>query len=336
MLRTFPYLEVSGTNRDVGMAIGEMFRGKIQEIIADRKHYIKKYSDHIESTRAYLKESEDAFPQYVEELRGMADGANVGFLDLFFHNTPEVYDHTLDWDREQAQTDGHCTIAVSFTGDDVIVGHNEDWSIESQDELFILKSTIGETTILCLSYASFLMGSAASMTSNGLVQCINELHQMSYPGVPKYFIARAVLDCPTLFDVEEMIRKTKRGSGYNHVLAQHRDVRDIELTGRSMDVEAVRDRPYVHTNHCISAHTIPFQITASESSLHRFDRATELVKNNMTIDDMKRLLSDTKDPKFPICRENHTIGSVVIECEKQTMHICYGTPDTGTFVPYRL
>lgn len=336
MIKTFPYLEITGSNRDIGLAIGEMFRGKIQEIIADRKHYIKKYENHIQSTRAYVKEAEDVFPQYVDELRGMADGANVGFLDLFFHNTPEVYDHTLDWDREQAQTEDHCTIAVSFTEDDVIVGHNEDWSIESQDELFVLKSTIGSTTVLCLTYASFLMGASASITSHGMTQCINELHQMSYPGVPKYFIARAALDCPTLFEAEELIRKVKRASGYNHVMVQNRDVRDIELTGRSMDVEAIRDRPYVHTNHSISEHTIPFQITASQSSISRFNRATELVKNNMTVDEMKALLSDTKDQKFPICRENHTIGSVVIETMKHTMHICYGTPNNGTFVPYRL
>lgn len=336
MIKTFPYLEISGTNYEVGTAIGEMFRGKIQETIAKRKHYIRKYEEKRSQISRYAAAAKKIFPHLVDELKGMADGGDVPFNDLFFHNCPEIYDHTLEWDREQAQTDEHCTIAVSCTQKGVLIGHNEDWTLDSMDELYVLKATIGETTILSLDYATFLLGSSAGINNWGLTQCINELRQTPAIGIPKCFIARAVLDCKTLKEATNLIADIPRASGYNHVLAKENDAIDIEATAKSIDIEELKGQPYVHTNHSISKHTKKEEASASKSSLARYERANQLVRNNMTMEDMKKLLSDKENALYPICRENITIGSVIIEVREKIMHICHGAPDHGMFVPYRL
>ncbi len=330
---------MTGTNRELGQAIGEMFRGKIQEVIQDRKHYIRNYQQRLSKTALYVRETKKAFPKLIDEMEGMAEGADVPFVDLFFHNTPEIYDRTLDWDREQAQTEDHCTIAVSFTKDGPIIGHNEDWAIESLDELYVLKATVNGTTYLGLNYATFLIGCSATLTSNGLVQCINELHQESHVGVGKYFIARAVLDCKTIEDACALIQKTHRASGYNHVLVQNDTVTDIETAGMDIDIETKEHTAYAHTNHFISKRMIVFEkdeATHHKNSYERLDRATELVKNDMEVQDMIALLSDTKNPRFPICREDATIGSVIVEPKNNRVRICYGPPNEGVFIPYTL
>lgn len=339
MIKTFPYLEVSGTNRDIGLAIGEMFRGKIQEVISDRKHYIRKYQERLSQTGLYIKETKKTFPHLILELEGMAEGADVPFVDLFFHNTPEIYDRTLEWDREQAQMNDHCTIAVSFAERGPIIGHNEDWAIESLDELYILKATVNGTTYLGLNYATFLIGCSATLTSNGLVQCINELHQESHVGVGKYFLARAVLDCQTLDEAAACIKGTHRSSGYNHVLVKDKEMMDVETAGMDMDIERFSSRPYAHTNHFISNHMTVFEKDAAthhKNSYERLRRANELVRNDMTMADMIALLSDTKNSLYPICREDATIGSVILEPLQKKIHVCYGPPNRGTFVPYTL
>lgn len=339
MIKTFPYLEVAGTNHEVGLAIGEMFRGKIQEVISDRKHYIRKYQERLSQTEDFVKETKKAFPQLVSEMEGMAEGADVPFLDLFFHNTPEVYDRTSEWDREQAQIEDHCTIAVSTNEHGPIIGHNEDWDIESLDELYVLKATINDTTYLGLQYATFLIGCSATLTSNGLVQCINELHQESHIGVGKYFVARAVLDCKTLDEAETLIRQTRRSSGYNHVLVQNNTLMDIEIAGADIDVERRPAGPYVHTNHFISERMKQYEkdeASHHKNSYDRLTRAKELIKNPMTPAEMMSLLSDTKNSMYPICREDATIGSVILEPELKKISVCYGPPDRGTFVPYTL
>lgn len=339
MIKTFPYLELTGTNRELGLAIGEMFRGKIQEVIEDRKHYIRKYQERLQETQPYFKETHKAFPQYIEELQGMADGADVPFIDLFFHNTPAVYDRTRGWDRERAQTEDHCTIVVSFTKSGPLIGHNEDWAIESLDELYVLKATINDTTYLGLNYATFLIGCSATLTSNGMTQCINELHQDSHIGVGKNFIARSVLDTKNLDDAETLIRNTNRASGYNHVLVQQNAIVDIETAGADIDVEKRIGVPYAHTNHFLSKRMQQYETKEAshhKNSYERLSRALELARNDMTIDDMKLLLSDTTNTLYPICREDATIGSVIIEPVERKMYICYGPPNRGTFVPYTL
>ena len=338
MIRTFPYLEIKGTHYELGTAIGEMFRGKIQETIEDRKRTIQHYFAFRAKAERYAKQTKEAFPHLMDELKGMADGAQVSFMDLFFHNCPEVYDKELlsEWDREQAETEEHCTIAVSFNKHGAIIGHNEDWGIESLDELYILKATIGDTTFLGLNYATSLAGTSATINNWGLVQCINELYQETTVGVPKCFVSRAILEYKTLQEALNGIINTKRAAGYNHLLVQGDDVWDIEIAGHDIDIQKNEHMPYVHTNHCISKHMQKYQLFATKSSIARFDRATELIQPDMSVDQMKSLLSDTGNPKYPICRENITIGSVIIEPTSFRMHICYGLPSTGTFMPYEL
>ncbi len=339
MIKTFPYLEITGTNKDLGLAIGEMFRGKIQEVISDRKHYIRRYQERLTETDAFIKETRKAFPHLVEELEGMAEGADVPVIDLFFHNLPEVYDRTREWDREQAQTDDHCTIAVTFNTGGALIGHNEDWSVESLDELYVLKATVNGTTYLGLNYATFMVGCSATLTSNNLVQCINELHQETHVGVGKYFVARALLDCKTLDEASALVGSINRSSGYNHVLVQGSDIMDIEIAGKDIDIERMTEKPYAHTNHFISQRMLQYEVdeaTHHRNSYDRLARAKELLHTGMNVHDMQQLLADKQNPLYPICREDATIGSVIIEPTKKQILVCYGPPDRGTFVPYTL
>src|SRR5690606_14140046 len=136
---------------------------------------------------------QSTFPHLIEEMQGIADGAQVEFEDILLFNTREIYD-LLDEGREEDWD--HCTIAATFNADGGLVGHNEDWDSEAQDELYILKAEINGLKLLALNYAGMLPGLSASMNGYGLVQCVNELHHTSYQiGIPKVVLARAVLDC---------------------------------------------------------------------------------------------------------------------------------------------
>lgn len=337
---TFPYLEVTGTHRQLGEAVGEMFRGKIQEIIEDKRATTKNYDTLLTQITPYYDVTNSTFPKLIEELRGVSAASGVPFNDLFFHNMSPVTNEPDEPTRELSETGDHCTVAVSFNENGAVIGHNEDWAIESLDELYVLKATLDGITFLGLNYATFLPGVAASMNSHGLVQCINELPVLNTAGVPKNFIARAVLECKTLDEAENLIRTTVHESGYNHVLVQERDIRDIEVAGQNFDTQTVHDAPYAHTNHFLSAHMKQYEETLTlkqhANSVARLKRAMELIHPGMSFEEMKALLSDSANPTYPICRPNQTIGSVIIEPSKHTMHICYGLPTRNDFVLYSL
>lgn len=333
-MKKYQVLDIKGSYRDVGFAIGESFKNEIQEDIEKRKTDIPDYESYLEKSKEYFIFTKGIFPKLIEETEAIAKSAGVGVVDYFFINNRETYDEAEQYDKKEAVNPDHCTIVVGFGKDGLIVGHNEDWSIDAQDNIYILKATIGDVSFVGLNYKTAIAGVAASMNSYGLVQCINDLYQTNQFGVPKNYLARAVLECKTLDEVESLIRNTKRASGFNHVLAQGNEARNIEIAGDKMAVEKVIGKPYVHTNHYTSPEMQSLEKFHTKSSEARYERAEELLKDSMGYEDIKNLLSDTKNPEFPICREDATIGSIIAIPGKQEFWASYGHPCKNEYIKY--
>lgn len=340
MAKTFPYLEVSGTHKDVGAAIGGRFKDKIQRRIAWQRRVVKNYEDYLSWGDRYFTATKQAFPNLIDELEAIAKAAEVPVPDLFFVNNRDLFDPSEELLTQRKGDPDRCTIAVAFNKEGPIVGHNEDWPSPVDDflmdDLYILKATIGETTFLGLEYATEVPGDVANMNNWGLVQCINELMTVSKVGVPKNFVARAVLEAKTLEEAETIISETNRASGFNHVLIQDHEVYNFETADEVFEIEKVEGVPYVHTNHYTAPGMENFEVYHTRNSEARYQRAKELVKDVATEKDMMNLLSDTNDPMYPICRQGITVGSLVFKPVQKEVWICYGAPSSGEFVKYSL
>jgi len=335
MTKKFPYLAVIGSHRDLGYAVGETFREKIRKVIAWRKANIPEYRELLKKTQHYFLVALHVFPKLIEELTSIAIAADVGVMDLFFLNTRSLYDPHPDPEAEKLVSHDRCTTVVSFSETGAIMGHNEDWAAENIDDLYVLKATIGKTKFLGLNYVNELPGTAAAMNNWGLVQGINELHQVDLLGIPQNFLARRVLECQTLDEAEKILTESKQDSGFNHVLVRGKELRNAEIAGGKIDILEVYNQPFVHTNHFLG-HLKKYEIYHTQNSLNRYERAKKLVKNNMTIEEMKKLLADHQDKNYPICRDRETISSLILVPEKGEVQICYGPACRGEFVKYTL
>jgi len=333
-VKKFPVLEVKGTYIDIGRAIGEEFKSTIQDTIAKRKVQIANYNSYLSKVSEYFNFTKSIFPNLIVETEAIAKSANVDVLDYFFINCCEVYDISEQQDKIDAANHDHCTIVVSFNRNGAIVGHNEDWQNGSPEKLFILKVTNENGSFISLSYKNCIAGNAASMNNFGLVQCINDLNPVSQFGVPQNYLARAVLECETLDEAESLIRNTKRASGFNHVLVQGREVRNIEIAADQIAVERSIENAYVHTNHYTSLEMQVFEKFHTNSSEARYQRARELVKNEMTFVDAKDFLSDTQNIEYPICRADATLGSVIAIPQRNEFWACYSHPCAGEYFQY--
>ena len=233
MKKKFPYLEVAGTHRDVGAAIGETFRNKIADSVSWRRENIPGYKELRRISQNYFLETLHYFPNFIEELTATAIAANVGLMDLFFTNTRSLYDGGASSETGEIVVHDRCTTIVSPGAGGAIIGHNEDWDAENINDVYVLKATIGDTKFIGINYINELPGTSASMNSWGLVQGINEVHQKETLGIPKNFLARAVLECKNLDEAEKLIRAAKQDTGFNHVLVQGNRVKNIEISDRS-------------------------------------------------------------------------------------------------------
>ena len=80
-----PLVEVSGTHQEMGCQIGEACRQQVQHSIDNAHLLIEQSYDSLELTwkgaqiqaRKYLPFAEERYPQYIEEMQGIAKGANT-------------------------------------------------------------------------------------------------------------------------------------------------------------------------------------------------------------------------------------------------------------------
>lgn len=307
-MEQIPLLKVSGSLTDLGWAIGLRFKVQIQARVKATKQSIPNYSKYLDEIKTYLKFVKDFFPESLKELEVMAESAGVDFLDLAFLNTHEVYPYTgLNPDKPL-----RCTSVVSFNINGAIVGHNEDWLLAEQDDLYLLKGDIKGRKFIGLNYCCELAGITASLSSSGIVQCVDELDLKIGMGVPRNFLAHALLTCQNFANIESFINKAPRASGYNYLLVKDSEVWDIETSFHSNHIEKMSNCCYVHTNHCLYPQTKQFEKNCAQGSLDRLQKATALVKKPMGEDEMADLLSATQASRFSERGEIGTLASVLI------------------------
>lgn len=336
MKKQLPFYQIEGNYREVGEFMGSTFRDRIQGEIFRRRKEIEDYFGYLPKVQKCLEITRRCLPNLMIESEAIARAAEVPLVEFFFLNNRESYDEDEIRIKKDAIGGDHCTVVGGFDGGKLIMGHNEDWTLEALDHFYILKATIGGVTFIGLNYTDGVAGLSASMNSFGLVQCVNDIYQTNRVGVPKNYVARAVLEAKTLDEAEKIIRNLPRASGFNHVLAQGKEIRNIEIAGDSVGIQSVVGKPYVHTNHYLSEEMKSLERFHTRSSEARYKRALEMLRDSMSVEDVVKILSDTQDDKYPICNPNKTIGSAIFVPDELTANFCYGHPCAGEYVKYMI
>lgn len=328
MMKQFPIVRARGSHYEVGLAIGKTMNKAIKMVLTSRRAIFEKdFSIRIQRSKLFQEQARKYFPQYVDELRGIADGAKVTFDELFLSNNREVGDfNPLPLDPN------HCTIIGIPTERGYLLGHNEDWDASSQSHLYILDATIGETRLFGLNYSNTLAGCSVVENGYGILQAVNELsHQDEFVGVPKNFIARALLDSKTLEEAEGIMKNVPRAAGFNHVLVQGSRLWNIESSAKEYIIEKLELQKYVHTNHYVTE--LKRMDKGNKESEVRYAKVKERLGDVNSLEEIKKLLSDRQSPR--ICREG-TIGSMIFDMPNKVAHIAYGQPTPQSYVGYSL
>jgi len=85
-----PLVRVKGSHREMGQQVGEAFRDQIQHHINNAHILIETSYTTLElnwngaqiQARKYMPFAQERYPQYVEEMVGLAEGAEVAFGDV--------------------------------------------------------------------------------------------------------------------------------------------------------------------------------------------------------------------------------------------------------------
>lgn len=351
-----PLIEISGSHHEMGRQLGEAARTQIQNSVANARVLIDSAYNSLELTwdgakiqsRKYLPFAEERYPQYVDEMRGMAEGANVPFVDVVVLNVMEAV--TMDA--------LHLTRCTSLAVNDertadghVLAAHNEDWIPEDEADVLVISAKPDkEPPFLAMTYGGLL--SNVGFNAYGIAQLIDSVYPGdSRIGIPRLVVARAVLASRRISGAIGRTLVPHRAAGYNHLLIHESgEIYSVEASARKFEILYAEDGYMVHTNHYIDAQMKQVEKDPEEllSSRVRYFRASRLIRQSQqhSIKSLQAIQKDHVNIPNSIC--NHaiegldpldhekTINALVIDLTAQEMHVAWGNPCQNAYHTYHL
>ncbi|PKN88343.1 MAG: hypothetical protein CVU46_01395 [Chloroflexi bacterium HGW-Chloroflexi-8] len=353
--KKIPLVHVKGTHLQIGEQIGEAFREQIQHSIENARILIDKAYDQILLTwdgasmqsRKYIPFVEEHYPQYIDEMKGIASGANVDYDAICVVNAMEaVTSDALHLTKcTSIAVNQQCTADSS-----VLVAHNEDWTPEDEADVYIIHaSPIDEPTFLAMSYGGLLPN--IGFNSYGISQCCDSVYPNdSRIGIPRIIYSRATLSAQTPADAIRYILRPQRAAGYNHlVVHESGEMYNIETSARQFSMIYGQEGRLVHTNFYLDPQMQKVEDEPEEliSARVRYYRALRLVQSNdkHSIESLINIQRDHVNYPDSIC--NHgidknvlnsekTIVAIIMDLTNKQMHAAWGSPCKGTYYTYQL
>jgi Acyl-coenzyme A:6-aminopenicillanic acid acyl-transferase len=247
-----PPITVSGSPADIGFGLGRHVAAVLHAHMRQklRDVYVRwRGNSLVLELQAAAKAR---FPAAFAELEGLANGADVPVADLFLLNC------LADLPLERPAVDSGCTTLMlpggAQSGEAALILHNEDASLTAMTPWFIAHVEPNQRpSFTSLCYAGRLPGNALSVNAAGLVQTINDIRLLDYKvGVPRAFLARAILECNSCESAIGVIQATARASGYHHAIASGKDGKLFSIEAPSSGISAISvTTPLGHANHLV-------------------------------------------------------------------------------------
>ena len=351
-----PLVEVYGTHLEMGHQIGEARRDQVQHSVDNGHVMIDQTYNTLGLTwhgakiqaRKYLPFVDEHYPQYVDEMRGIAEGANVDFDDIVVLNGMEAM-----------TTDAlHLTRCTSFAVNEertadghVLAAHNEDWVPEDENDVFVVSAKPDEEPpYLAMTYGGLLPN--VGFNAYGIAQLIDSVYPTdSRIGIPRIIVARAVLAARRVSGAIGRTLVSHRAAGYNHLIVHESgESYSVEVSARKFDILHGTDGYMVHTNHYLSSNMKEIENEPEEliSSRVRYFRANRLLRQSSshTIKSLQAIQKDHVNLPNSICNHNiegidpmdreSTITAMVIDLTAREMHIAWGNPCQNSYHVYHL
>jgi isopenicillin-N N-acyltransferase-like protein len=297
----------------------------------------------------FLPWFEQFAPEQVEEIRGIAAGAEVPFgLALLANVRGEVF-------GVESSPAGCTSLALgrAATADgSILIGQNQDQSRAMQDLVVILRVIPERGPRILMATFGGLIG-YGGINSAGIGHMMNALANSTWRmGLPHYPVKRALLEQTDLAGCREVYARAKVCSSANQVLVDRERVADVELVPEGPEALAARtwDGDFVvHTNHFLSARLAPDEqyLPRLPDSLPRYCRMEALLREHygrLTIADLKAYFADHAGFPRSICRHAEaetgralkTIYSVIGEPDRGVLHVSVGNPCESDYFTYAL
>ena len=296
----FKEITIQGTPYERGQAYGQQCREEIGVSIKVYGNLFQElkgisWEDARKISEFYLSKTRDFAPAYVEEMQGIADGANVDLLDIAALNArTEIMFAQLD-----AQ---ECTtlslLPPATEGGQVIAAQNWDFYRQLRDSMVILHvRQENKPNFVTVTEAGMIGG--IGMNDRGIGILLNALTaEVSCQGIPLRTRMRAMLVSETL--AEAYAQGSHKPTSVGHLVATHKDGIAIafEMDSNTLETILPEDGVWVHTNHYLGPKMYQAHDAAGAGQRHTIDVEyhTNDSQHTVSCQDPEHFRSAHKDP----------------------------------------
>lgn len=341
--QAIPILYTRGTHYDVGFDMGRTFASMIKDFLTLYAPLNNDYLPLYETQKGKdvynetLESVKNSFPQYIRELEGIADGAQVEFHKLFLCHMDDITPQSLKHNNRTLAPVGCSTIIVN-TDDCQVLAHTEDALTATLNHYYFVvahiindvpqgKYNVKEERFMSLCYAGHLPGYTMNYNHHGLVFSINTLsaEYLRSGKTPRHFITRSLLSADSYDQALKILKDSGVGAGdgcsINMTFLKNNESRmcyNIEMGPTVGDAKEsqldIKEIPAgEHNYHCNEYLRLkveeanPYMNASSDSRMKRFSTYS-VPKTNK---DVLEMLGDTCGDEHCVFRENNDPNQLV-------------------------
>jgi hypothetical protein len=341
-VHAFPLVQVSGSARQMGQQHGAQAAPLIQRYL----RWIEKLTglprqELGRRARAFLPAIGALSARFIEEVRGLAEGAGISFEEALLCQ--------VRGEAANVPAEGCTAFAVtgSATRNGVtLAGQNQDLNPEFADLGIVLHlvPTDGRPRAITFTFAGQLgyMG----MNQHGVAHFANAVGGCPWRlGLPHYPLKRVLLEQPSLHECLEVLRQHRTCSPANMVLCDGAGaIADAEIRSDGMALYAdERPQQRLHTNHYLTPEYAGFQPDPAPDSVVRLARLRQLVEQAwgaLDVEQFQAIMADHVGDPGGICRHGEgaspPICGSIAEPARGLFHVRRGHGCLGTWSTYQV
>lgn len=312
----FPLIEVSGDAYQRGWSHGAQARDRVHRSVA----IYAKSLDRLTFCDSQLRTLLDGFTceierfdaSYIDEMRGIADGAGVSFDDVLMINArTEIMAQAAQSVERGAD---ECTSVGVFprrsASGTYFQGQNWDNRVDCADTIILLRIIREDgpdvlTFVEAGGLARYGLNSAGICLNGNGLNCDRDYCQ---PGIPLPLIRRKALEQEHFSRAVQIIYAAPKACSSNLLLGSR--------LGVAFNLECAPDETFlvypqnglaVHANHWVSATALAklreTGVPGSPDSIFRYLRVAELLEaSSLSVEDVKAAFADTLGHPYSVCR----------------------------------
>ncbi len=344
---------LDGSPRHRGQIHGESLRATIRDLLSvwdadvgeevdmDLTSYLRRFEEETD----FVPAMERWAPALVEEVVGIAEGANI---PLNVCRCLQCMDeHWTHLDRLQGTgVPSTCsTVAVGPRGERAtLLGQNMDLPkfLDGFQTLLRIRDEDAGMELLVPSYAGFL--GLFGLNSAGLGLVVNAISQLRQAtcGLPVSFMVRSLLRCGSVAEAEAFLKIAPHASGQNYLLGDSAGFVALECSEGS--VVPLSERACLgHTNHPLANPEVSEAYAGWDEDREKADRVhartisrlealrRQLGRDDVDVEGMKKMLREVEhavDCDFPV----FTFCAAVLDLSGPVMHLALGQPKRAPYV----